>query len=170
MENERVWAENIRIESSNGFAGVFAGKAYQPGDRLLPLRGHPSDRGDRYSIQVGVDRHLKPGGSGEGDGTEASPWKFLNHSCDPNLEVDLDEACFVARREIAKGEELSFNYLTTEWEMASPFDCICGSSTCFGSIRGFKHLPREEQERLLPAAAPHIQILFERTKVADSSE
>lgn len=169
MDNDTRWATGVRVDSLNGFAGVFAAKRYRRGDRLLPLRGRAAFKADRYSIQVGIDQHLHPGYATNGAHAEVSPWKFLNHSCDPNLEIDLEAKCFRARREIAEGEELSFNYLTTEWEMASPFECICGSRSCYGMIQGFRHLSREEQERLLPATAPHIRLLFEALKLGDSA-
>lgn len=45
---------------------------------------------------------------------------FVNHSCNPNLSIfnvwincldpDLPRICFFARRDIAKGEELTFDY------------------------------------------------------------
>lgn len=166
MENDTRWTAGVRIESSNGFAGVFAAKTYMRGDQLLPLCGRASTTASRYSIQTGVDRHIEPASSTNGAAIAPAPWKYLNHSCDPNLEIDLEVECFIARRGIAAGEELSFNYLTTEWEMASPFDCICGSSSCYGRIRGFKHLSPDDQERLLPAAAPHITLLVRQNVAA----
>lgn len=156
---ERTSHTAVHVRSNNGYAGIVAARDYAAGERLLPLRGHIKDHASRYSIQVGVDRHLEPDSTISGGGAGPSPWKFLNHSCDPNLSIDLAAECFVARRPIAAGEELSFNYLTTEWEMATPFDCHCGSPNCFGRIAGFKHLTAEEQERLLAEVAPHIRKL-----------
>ena len=155
-----VEAKSVRVESSGGVAGVFAARTYQRGEHLLPLRGRTSAHQSRYSIQIDVDRHIEP--DSLVTGAAPAPWKFLNHSCDPNLEIDPGAECFAARREIAEGEELTFNYLTTEWDMASPFDCTCGHPSCFGRIRGFRYISPEEQSRLLPAAAPHIRLLHER--------
>src|SRR3990170_1759472 len=41
---------------------------------------------------------------------------FLNHSCKPNGYIEFKELIFRALHKIKKGEELTFNYLTTEWD------------------------------------------------------
>ena len=170
MKDELPSTEDVRVESSNGFAGVFAARNYSRGDRLLPLDGHAPFPKTRYSIQIGVDRHLDPDSRPNGASGTTAPWKYLNHACDPNLEIDLDAMCFAARRDIDAGEELTFNYLTTEWDMASGFDCLCGSDRCFGTIRGFAHLSPEEQAALLPSAAAHIRTLYERAHTANTEK
>ena len=62
--------------------------------------------------------------------------------------MDTAERTFRALRDIAPGEEISFNYLTTESEMAEPFNCACGSANCFEFIQGRNFLSRAESERL----------------------
>ena len=44
---------------------------------------------------------------------------------------------FVAKRNIAAGEMLRYDYETTEWRFQSPFECSCGSPDCRGTIVGF---------------------------------
>jgi len=46
-----------------------------------------------------------------------------------------------------------FNYLTTEYELAAPFQCECGSAKCFGSIRGYKFLTADQLAELLPVTS-----------------
>jgi len=87
------------------------------------------------------------------------PWRFLNHSCDPNAAVR--ERQLIAVRPIHPGEDLTFNYNTTEYDMASPFACHCGSLFCAGQIRGFKYLDRQERERLRPLLNPHLVRLLD---------
>jgi hypothetical protein len=60
-------------------------------------------------------------------------------------------------RALRKGEDLSFFYPSTEWDSAKPFDCLCGSKKCFGSIQGAKYLSREELDAYY--VNPHIQEL-----------
>ena len=43
----------------------------------------------------------------------------------------------VAILPIRIGEQIVYNYNTTEYEMAEPFACRCGSAQCGGEIRGF---------------------------------
>ena len=67
---------------------------------------------------------------------------FINHSCDPSLEFDMTrfEVRVVQHRPLHKGDELSFFYPSTEWDMAQPFDCGCGASdaVCLKRITGAK--------------------------------
>ena len=81
------------------------------------------------------------------------PWRCLNHACDPNARIVGRE--LRALRAIRASEEITFDYETTEWDMASPFPCGC--ARCGGrTIRGFRHLPRDERERRRPWLAPHL--------------
>ncbi|MBD2092036.1 SET domain-containing protein [Microcoleus sp. FACHB-1515] len=67
----------------------------------------------------------------------------LNHSCDPNVLINLETLELQAIRDIAVGEELSFFYPSTEWEMDAPFDCLCQSPRCLKRIAGAKYLSIE---------------------------
>ncbi len=60
--------------------------------------------------------------------------ELFNHSCEPNTGVQ-GQILIVARRPIAAGEELTFDYDTTEIS-AEPFECRCGSARCRGTIDG----------------------------------
>lgn len=89
--------------------------------------------------------------------TTGHPVTYTNHSCDPNLRLDFSTWQFVTLRDLAAGDELTFNYLTTEYEMSSPFDCQCGSPKCFGHVAGFGKLADDAKAALFPVAAPYIQ-------------
>ena len=54
----------------------------------------------------------------------------INHSCDPN--VYLLNFCYMAKRDIKKGEELTTNY-KAESEPDYKFKCNCGSKKCNGT-------------------------------------
>ncbi len=66
---------------------------------------------------------------------EWNPARLLNHSCVPNCEADCDgkSIWIVALRDLAAGEELTFNY---GYELADYRDspCLCGTTTCVGYI------------------------------------
>jgi len=38
---------------------------------------------------------------------------------------------------------MTFFYPSTEWDMAQPFTCLCGSSKCLGEIKGAAHIRPE---------------------------
>lgn len=64
-----------------------------------------------------------------------NPARFLNHSCGPNCEArqDEDRIWINALRDIAPGEELTFNYGydISEWR---DYPCACGAPNCLGFI------------------------------------
>jgi SET domain-containing protein len=67
--------------------------------------------------------------------------RFINHSCDPNCEVILDDGRpFVESiRAIQVGEELAYDYNLTRApddlpEIAKVFACRCGAATCRGTM------------------------------------
>jgi len=59
---------------------------------------------------------------------------FLNHSCDPNCEVDeiKGRVWIFAVRDIAAGEELVWDYNLYDDEDPAP--CHCGSRKCRGTM------------------------------------
>ena len=139
---------SIEIQEKNGYKGVFA-KEDMSINSVIKLEGVISDHPTRYSIQLGKNKHLNlPAGV---NGKIEDPdffWTYLNHSCQPNGYIDTADLTFRALRNIERGEECTFNYLTTEYEMAAPFVCRCGAAKCFGLIQGSKHLSPEQREEL----------------------
>ena len=124
--------------------GLRAAAEISQGEILIrydgPILHHPT----RYSIQIDDDQHI--------EGTEESN-AFLNHSCAPNAYVDWSGVYLRALRDIRAGEEITCNYLTTDYELHEKFTCHCGSPKCHGAIKGFRYLNREQQlelERFLP--------------------
>ncbi len=56
----------------------------------------------------------------------------INHSCDPN--VYLANFCYIAKRDIKKGEEITTDY-RKESEPSFEMKCNCGSKICRGIIK-----------------------------------
>lgn len=131
--------------------------AVQPiaaGEPLFQLEGETTTRPSRYTVQIGEQLHLD---AATGDSVEdvalRSFWRFMNHSCEPTTFVQ--GRTIVAQRDIAPGEPVTFDYNTTEWSLAEPFACHCGSASCVGAVRGFKHLTAAQRARLREIS-PHL--------------
>jgi SET domain len=152
---------NVRVSTSDGFHRLVAGRAFAAGDTILRIDGIPQATPSRYSVQVGPDEHIERPAEVTIEEEEARyQWRFLNHACEPNaMLVDRD---LRALRPIRRGEEITFDYLTNEFDMATPFRCACGSAECHGDIRGFRHLRKALAQRLAPRAAPHVIELAKR--------
>ena len=116
--------------------------ALQPisaGKRVFALHGHETTVPTRYSIQVGPSLHIDRDDAH--DATEVVRryfWRFMDHACDPATLIR--NRAVIANRDIAAGEAITFNYNTTEYELAEPFRCHCDSALCVGLVRGARYL------------------------------
>lgn len=146
----------VKVVGTPDGYGVVAVEAIEQGGALFPVNGLTTDRPSRYSIQLDDDAHidLAPGTTLD-EQLVSYPWRFLNHSCAPNAA--FHERTVVALRHIDAGESVTYDYNTTELDMAVPFDCNCGRDRCLGRIRGFAHLSLDEQTRLRPWLAGHLR-------------
>ena len=79
----------------------------------------------------------------------------------------------IARRDIEKGEELSFFYPSTEWEMQAPFICLCGAANCIHVVAGARFLPLSTLEHHYPVSYTHLAVgsittflLFDEYRIA----
>jgi hypothetical protein len=129
--------------------GVAAGR------HLLDIDGDLTECPGRHSLQVDDRLHVDVAGEHSTEEfLDRFPWRFMNHSCEPSALV-RGRAVF-AIRQLDPCEEITFDYNTTEDEIAEPFDCHCGSHRCAGRIRGFRFLTRPDRERLRPRLAPYL--------------
>lgn len=94
--------------ASIGLADVLS----SPGSVIFPMRGIISTRANKYSVQLGQDKHIDfPPVRKPNDDLDYA-WQYVNHNCEPNGYVNAAEYTFCALRNIRKGEEITFNYLT----------------------------------------------------------
>lgn len=125
----------------DGQKGMFTIKPVVWEEILIYYDGPVIDHPTRYSIQIDDEKHI--------EGTPDSN-AYLNHSCAANCYVDWKGVYLRAKRNIAAGEELTCNYLTTDWELHEKFVCHCGAPNCYGELKGFKYLRPEQQKALEP--------------------
>ena len=74
-------------------------------------------------------------------GSNGNDARFINHACEPNCEAQEDEGrVFIyAKRDIARGEELNYNYALVYEErhtaaVKRQFACNCGTPGCTGTM------------------------------------
>lgn len=91
---------------------------------------------------------------------------FVNHSCDANMGVTAERTC-VAIRDIAAGEELTYDYAMTEcesdWEL--DLECRCGSPACRRRITGNDWLLPDVQERYAGYFTPYLAARIEAARL-----
>ena len=151
----------VEMRDQAGFKGVFAREDISRDSVIFRLRGTITTTPSKYTIQLASNRHLNFPATRKTNDDLDYCWQYLNHHCEPNGYIDTAALTFCALRKIKRGEEITFNYLTTESAMAVPFNCICGSSNCFGFIQGRDFLNPAEAERLaLTVGEDNVVTLF----------
>ena len=145
----------VGIAREDGTHRLVAARDIPAGIQIFRINGELVDQPSRYSLQVGEGKHIDlRTGHSEKDIFENYFWRFLNHSCEPNVII-RNQAVY-ALRWITTGEDVTFDYNTTEYDMDEPFTCLCSSPHCLGMIRGFRHLTRKQQQRLVPFLPPYL--------------
>ena len=112
---------------------LFSRKAFQANEVIADFTWEKIHSKPSYlTVQISDNEHI-----------ELMPayLECVNHSCDPNSFFDTDKRLFVAIKAIREGEEFSFFYPSSEWDMDQAFQCTCGSPACLGLIKGAKYLP-----------------------------
>lgn len=128
----------VKVRRVNGAYALITNRRILKNEVVFVLQGEFTDHPSKYSIQIGEGRHLEPLPDDLSD--VSSLIRFFNHSCDPSTFLNLEDLTVRALRDLEPGEEVTFNYNTTEYDMADPFKCHCNAGNCVGYIRGFKYL------------------------------
>lgn len=117
------------------------------GTMLFRISGRETPAPTRYSLQIGPGNHIDQSGARSAEEiVRRFFWRYMNHHCDPTTNIRALEV--IAQRDIARGGSVTFDYNTTELELAEPFRCHCGSAQCVGVVRGARHLTAEQRARL----------------------
>ncbi len=140
-EHESVTGAKVEIRETPLGNGVFARRAFQPGEMILDGWGPVTPERSKYTIQIDHDLHVVP----------PIPLRYLNHSCEPNCgllnRLGGERLEVHALRPIDANEELTLDYETFELEFeALTGPCLCGKSACRGSLGGYKEMSESLRE------------------------
>ncbi|MHC8368554.1 SET domain-containing protein [Pseudomonas sp. ZT5P21] len=72
---------------------------------------------------------------------------LLDHSCDPNVFIDMSELRLWALKDIKKGDRLTMDLAATEDKLQRQFACHCGCPCCRGWICGYAESPNANGEQ-----------------------
>ncbi len=160
FENDAPLVEVVQLNRE--FSSARAAVNICKGEVLGCFSGIRLETPDKYTLCIGDNLHILNQGK----------LVFMNHSCTPNVAFQWPSCCYepdseaplesrfpsvVALRDIAEGEDIAFNYNTTEWQLSSPFSCNCLSNNCLGKVLGYKFLNPQERQQIDGLAAPHIE-------------
>ncbi len=130
--------------------GVYATRVIPKGTWIIQYTGEriTNDEADRRYDDEAMDRHHtflfvldeRTCIDAAVGGNDA---RFINHSCEPNCEAvyaeEEQEIWIVAKRRLAAGEELTYDYgyvadAEDEEEARRLYPCHCGQPSCRGTI------------------------------------
>ncbi|WP_213301751.1 SET domain-containing protein-lysine N-methyltransferase [Paraburkholderia sacchari] len=139
---------HIIVRPSPRGRGVFARHALRAGERLIEYKGERTDWDTAFSRLLAGEWH--PGSAfllGLRDGHvmvgtwERNPARWINHSCEPNCEVEVhnSRAFICTRGPIAAAKELTIDYalaadMAPNHEVFKMFVCNCGATACRPTI------------------------------------
>jgi SET domain-containing protein len=144
VETDLVVFTRSRIHGSGGFARSAIPKA----TRVIEYIGRRMNKQESLRLCEEGNEYIF-GLNEEHDLDGNVPWnpaRLINHSCAPNCdaEVEADRVWIVANRDIAAGEEVTYNY-NFDLEDYKEHPCRCGSPNCVGYIVAeefFEHVRR----------------------------
>ena len=136
------WKERIRVGNSPLGKAVFAKRQIRKGTVVGQIRGEVIDDpkySSNYGIDLGGHYQLEP----------AAPFRFLNHSCEPNCELiytepevgdpSKNQLFLQAIATIRLGDELMIDY---GWPAHAAIKCGCGTNSCRGWVVSQTELPK----------------------------
>jgi hypothetical protein len=146
MITATVTNPSVELISNHQFAGVLlnkdtnqkslhAAQAFMPGDVICKFEAaQVLDHPTYLTVQTGMATHIT---------LMPEFLQYINHSCNPSVFFNTTSMELVCLQQLQPGDELTFFYPGTEWEMAQPFVCNCGYSGCLQLINGASHLSAE---------------------------
>lgn len=143
MSTNTITRGDKTVISNHQFASIYQDKSthqkslhanlnFAPGDIICTFgAGITQSYATYLTVQTGTDKHIT---------LVPEFLQYINHSCAPNVFFDTTTMELKCLQALQPGDEFTFFYPSTEWEMAQPFVCNCGDADCLQLINGASHL------------------------------
>lgn len=157
--------KNIRIDASHIHGrGVFADEDIKKGDRIQYINGARMKKVTKSANDSKSIDHWIGVGRFSWINTEGTPFRYINHSCEPNAAI-AGTKTVVALEDIPKDTEITIDYSMTDADPHWSIDCHCGTSTCRKEIRAIYTVPNEVFKRHMPYIPRYFQRLYIRRHI-----
>jgi len=134
-----TWKKLYVGKTSGTGEGLFTKVNFKKGDHIFTWEGtlkkgrYPYYVGSRW-LQIEKYQWIAPLRSNLG-------W-YINHSCNPNSGI-RNSVNIVAMKNIGEGEEVTFDYSTSESENGWYLTCHCKNKNCRRIVRSYTYLSAE---------------------------
>ena len=126
---------DVLQDNSSHQKSLHATVSFSPGDVICPFgAGITQSHATYLTVQTGIGKHIT---------LMPEFLQYINHSCAPNVFFDTTKMQVICLNSLQPGDELTFFYPSTEWEMVQPFVCNCSDAGCLQLINGASHLSVE---------------------------
>jgi SET domain-containing protein len=118
---------DVKVGRSRTGLGLFARETIKRGVRIVEYTGRPLKPGEEYTSRSKFLFEISRKKTIDG-GVRTNGARYINHSCAPNCRAEnTGRRIFIlARRKIAPGEELTYNYGKEYFdEHIKPKGCRC---------------------------------------------
>jgi len=126
------WREILSVRSTAAGRGLFAKKLFRKKQSIGQMMGKliaGDDYDPDYVVDMGAHGVLDP----------RAPFRYLNHSCEPNCQLLEWQSTRKAQPQIwvhaiktvRPSEQLTIDY---GWPAESAIPCLCGTASCRGWV------------------------------------
>jgi len=130
---------NVLLNNSSSQKSLHAAVSFSPGDVICNFdAGITQSYATYLTVQTSTDSHIT---------LVPEFLQYINHSCAPNVFFNTTSMELVCLQPLQPGDEFTFFYPSTEWEMSQPFVCNCGNAECLQLINGASHLSVETRSK-----------------------
>lgn len=151
MNPNAEWEKKLKVKEVPGRGkGLFAKRNFKRGEPFFRFTGKvvSQEQAFRHDVQIGSQVYL----------ALDEPWRYINHSCDPNCGM-ASNVDVVAMRPIKAGQELVYDYAMTDledWGNDVPMICYCGTKRCRKVWLGYIGLTLQDKLRYHGRIAPWL--------------
>ena len=123
---------DVLLDPSTNQKSLHAAIGFVPGQVISKFYAGTTQSYATYlTVQTGIEKHIT---------LEPEFLQYINHSCAPNVFFDTTAMELICLQPLQPGQELTFFYPSTEWDMSQPFVCNCKTPECLQLINGAAHL------------------------------
>ncbi len=144
--------------------GLFAGEAVPAGAIIQRINGpkvrkKPTSARESKKIMnwigVGKETWIK---------TAGTPFRFINHSCEPNAAI-IGTKTVIATRPIREDGEILIDYSMTDADPLWSLACDCGSKKCRKTISSIQSVPLAAFKNHMPYIPRNFQRVYLKNHV-----